>query len=43
LVAGPDEWDRSRDGWTLRTIAKHLSNSWYAEQVGDLSRDPFVG
>jgi hypothetical protein len=37
LAAGPDEWDRPREGWTLRAIAKHLSNSWYAEQVGDLS------
>jgi DNA-binding transcriptional MerR regulator len=37
LAAGPDEWDRPREGWTLREIAEHLSNSWYAEQVGDLS------
>ena len=37
LSAGPDEWDRPRNGWTLRVIAKHVSNSWYAEQVGNLS------
>jgi hypothetical protein len=37
MAAGPDEWDRPREGWTLREIAEHLSNSWYAEQVGDLS------
>jgi hypothetical protein len=37
LVAGPGEWDRPRAGWTLREIAEHLSSSWYAEQVGDLS------
>lgn len=37
LAAGPDEWDRPREGWTLRAIAEHLSNSWYAQQVGDLS------
>ncbi|MGZ4596981.1 MAG: hypothetical protein ACXV3V_08645 [Actinomycetes bacterium] len=38
-AAGPDEWDRDRgDSWTLRTIAEHLSSSWYAEQVGDQSR-----
>ena len=38
LAAGPDEWDRPREGWTLRKIAEHLSSSWYAEQVGDLSQ-----
>ena len=39
LAAGPAEWDRPRDGWTLREIADHLSDvgSWYADQVGDLS------
>jgi hypothetical protein len=37
LAAGPDEWDRPRDGWTLREIAAHLSDAWYAEQVGDRS------
>jgi hypothetical protein len=37
LAAGSAEWDRPRAGWTLREIAEHLSNSWYAEQVGDLS------
>ena len=37
LAAGPAEWDRPREGWTLREIAEHLSDSWYADQVGDLS------
>jgi hypothetical protein len=38
-AAGPAEWDRPRgDAWTLRAIAEHLDSSWYAEQVGDLSR-----
>jgi len=37
LAAGREEWDRPREGWTLRKIAEHLSDSWYAEQVGDLS------
>lgn len=37
-AAGPEAWDQPRDpNWTLRAIAEHLSNSWYAEQVGDLS------
>jgi hypothetical protein len=36
LSAGPAEWDRSRSGWTLRAIAEHLSEPWYAEQIGDL-------
>jgi hypothetical protein len=37
-AAGPLEWDRPRDpGWTLRAIAEHLADPWYAEQVGDLS------
>jgi hypothetical protein len=37
-AAGPAEWDRPRDpGWTLRAIAGHLADPWYAEQVGDLS------
>jgi hypothetical protein len=37
-AAGADEWDRPRDGWTLREIADHLTGVlWYAEQVGDLS------
>jgi hypothetical protein len=36
-TAGPDEWDRPREGWTLREIADHLTGVlWYAEQVGDL-------
>jgi hypothetical protein len=37
-AAGEPEWDRPRDpDWTLRAIAEHLSDPWYAEQVGDLS------
>jgi hypothetical protein len=40
-AAGPLEWDRPRDaGWTLRAIAEHLADPWYAEQVGDLSAAP---
>jgi hypothetical protein len=40
-AAGPAEWDRPRDpGWTLRAIAEHLADPWYAEQVGDLSAAP---
>jgi hypothetical protein len=36
-AAGPEEWDRSREpNWTLRAIADHVADSWYAEQVGDL-------
>lgn len=37
LAAGPAEWDRPREGWTLREIAEHLSDAWYAEQLGDRS------
>lgn len=34
----PAEWDRARDpNWSIRQISEHASNSWYAEQVGDLS------
>lgn len=37
-AAGPDAWDAPRgDHWTLREIAAHLGDPWYAEQVGDLS------
>lgn len=37
-AAGPEEWDRPRpQSWTLREIANHLSTSWYAEQLGDLT------
>ena len=37
-AAGEPEWDRPRDpDWTLRAIAEHLADPWYAEQVGDLS------
>jgi hypothetical protein len=36
-AAGPAEWDRPRDpNWTLRQIAEHAGEPWYAEQVGDL-------
>lgn len=39
LSAGPDEWDRPRGtDWTLREIAAHVSDPWYAQQVGDLTR-----
>lgn len=37
-AAGEPEWDRPRaPSWTLRAIAEHLADPWYAEQVGDLS------
>ena len=36
-AAGPGEWDAPRKGWTLRQIAEHLADPWYAEQVGDLA------
>lgn len=36
-AAGPAAWDAPRDGWTLREIADHLADPWYAEQVGDLA------
>jgi hypothetical protein len=37
-AAGPEAWDARRgDQWTLRQIADHLADPWYAEQVGDLS------
>ncbi len=36
-AAGPPAWDAPRPGWTLRQIAEHLADPWYAEQVGDLS------
>ncbi|HEX3931738.1 MAG TPA: hypothetical protein VHW64_13615 [Nocardioides sp.] len=37
-AAGPQEWDRPREGWSLREIADHLTGVlWYAEQVGDLT------
>jgi len=44
-AAGQDEWDVPRgDNWTLREIAEHLAGtSWYADQVGDLSRRPATG
>jgi hypothetical protein len=37
-AAGPAAWDAPRgDSWTLREIARHVADPWYAEQVGDLS------
>lgn len=37
LAAGSGEWDRPRGGeWTLREIAVHVGDPWYARQVGDL-------
>ena len=36
--AGAQEWDRPRaPHWTLRQLAEHAADPWYAEQVGDLS------
>jgi hypothetical protein len=38
-VAGPQEWDKPRGpNRTIREIAEHVADPWYAEQVGDLSR-----
>ena len=38
LSAGPGEWDVERGAdWTLREIAEHVGDPWYAEQLGDLS------
>jgi hypothetical protein len=35
LAADPDVWDRTQgDGWTLRQIAEHVGDAWYAEQLG---------
>ena len=37
-AAGPGEWDAPRGPeWTLREIAHHVGDAWYAEQVGDLT------
>lgn len=37
-AAEPAEWDRPRDPqWTVRAIAEHVGDPWYARQVGDLS------
>jgi hypothetical protein len=37
-AAGPVEWDRPREGWTLGEIAEHLTGVlWYAQQVGNLA------
>lgn len=41
LTAGSGEWDRPRgDQWTLREIAVHVGDPWYARQVGDLRPQP---
>ena len=38
LAAGEGSWDEPRpSSWTLREIAEHVGDHWYAEQVGDLS------
>lgn len=38
-AAGPEEWDKPRDGhWTVREIAEHVGSSWYGQQVGDLGK-----
>jgi hypothetical protein len=37
-AAGPAEWDAPRrPDWSLREIAQHVGDAWYAEQVGDLT------
>ena len=37
LSAGEGEWDAPRGAdWTLREIAAHVGDAWYAEQLGDL-------
>jgi hypothetical protein len=39
LTVEPAEWDADRGAdWTLREIAEHVGDPWYAEQLGDLSR-----
>jgi hypothetical protein len=38
-AVGAAEWDRPRGShWTIREIAEHVGEPWYAEQIGDLSR-----
>lgn len=38
LGLDPKEWDLSRGkDWTLREIATHVGDPWYAEQLGDLA------
>lgn len=38
LGVEPAEWDRPRGAdWTLREIAEHVGDPWYAEQLGDLT------
>lgn len=37
LTAGPEEWDLPRgEDWTLREIAEHVGDPWYADQLGEL-------
>ncbi|HUY60366.1 MAG TPA: hypothetical protein VMW49_00680 [Candidatus Dormibacteraeota bacterium] len=39
--AGAPEWDRPRaPHWTVRQLAEHAADPWYAEQVGDLTAGP---
>jgi hypothetical protein len=41
LAAGPSSWDVGRgEDWTLREIAVHVGDPWYAEQIGDLRVRP---
>jgi hypothetical protein len=38
LSAGPEAWDAPRgEDWTLREIAEHVGDPWYAEQLGDMT------
>jgi hypothetical protein len=40
LALGEPEWDRAHGkDWTIREIVEHVADAWYAEQVGDLTRD----
>jgi hypothetical protein len=40
-TAGPATGDTAGDGgrWTIRQIAEHVADPWYAEQVGDLTNE----
>jgi hypothetical protein len=39
-AVGPEGWDRARQGhWTLREIVDHVATHWYAQQVGDLTKN----
>ncbi len=40
-MAGAPEWDRPRGShWTVRQLAEHVADPWYAEQLGDLGAGP---